>query len=138
MRFLLDTQAFLWFILDNPKLSNAAKMLIENPDNSRLLSMASIWEMAIKSSLGKLIFKQPFAIFIPHQLQINGIELLDIKLAHTMAILNLPLHHRDPFDRLIIGQSIVENLPVVTVDSMFEAYPINCIFVLSEKIIGQM
>jgi PIN domain nuclease of toxin-antitoxin system len=82
MRFLLDTHTFLWFILDSPNLSASAKTTIENAKNNRLLSVASIWEMAIKSSIGKLTFKQPFESFIPYQLRINDIELLEIKLAH--------------------------------------------------------
>lgn len=128
MRFLLDTHTFLWFILDSPNLSASAKTTIENAKNNRLLSVASIWEMAIKSSIGKLTFKQPFESFIPYQLRINDIELLEIKLAHTIAIVNLPFYHRDPFDRLIIGQSIVENIPVITADLAFEAYPIQILW----------
>jgi len=128
MRFLLDTHTFLWFILDNPKLSPVAKALIENPENSRILSMASIWEMSIKNSIGKLTFEQPFETFLPYQLHLNRIELLDIKLTHALAILNLPHHHRDPFDRLIIAQSMVENLPVITVDSTFKMYPIEILW----------
>jgi len=125
MRLLLDTHTFLWFILDAPQLSASAKALIENPANKRLLSMASIWEMAIKTSNGKLTFKQPFEVFIPRHLRLNGIELLAIELPHVMALLDLPFHHRDLFDRLIIAQSMVEQHPLITVDSAFAAYPIQ-------------
>lgn len=125
MRLLLDTHTFLWFITDNPQLSSTAKTLIETPDNDRVLSMGSVWEMAIKLSLGKLTITQPFDIFLSHQLEINGIELLHIELAHITAILNLPLHHRDPFDRLIIAQSLVEQIPLLSADSTFDHYPIQ-------------
>ena len=128
MQFLLDTHTFLWFILDSPNLSTSAKTIIETASNNRLLSVASIWEMAIKSSIGKLTFNQPFERFIPYQLRINDIKLLEIQLAHTVAIVNLPFYHRDPFDRLIIGQSIVENIPVITADSAFEEYPIQILW----------
>jgi PIN domain nuclease of toxin-antitoxin system len=78
MQFLLDTHTFLWFILDSPKLSTSAKTIIETASNNRLLSVASIWEMAIKSSIGKFIFNQLFGRFIPYQLRINDIKLLEI------------------------------------------------------------
>jgi PIN domain nuclease of toxin-antitoxin system len=79
-------------------------------------------------TLRELTFNQPFEIFIPYQLRINDIKLLEIQLAHTVAIVNLPFYHRDPFDRLIIGQSIVENIPVITADSAFKAYPIQILW----------
>jgi PIN domain nuclease of toxin-antitoxin system len=128
MRALLDTHAFLWFIAGDPRLSLEARTLIEDPDNEKLCSMASIWEMAIKSSLGKLTLAQPFQELIPKQLESNGIDVLDIRLSHVTHVSTLPLYHRDPFDRIIIAQSIMENLPVVGIDSLFDRYQVRRIW----------
>ena len=101
MNILLDTHAFLWFVADDTRLSDTARSLIEADDSQPFLSIASLWEMAIKVSLGKLKFEQPYELFIPQQLTINGIGILNLSLEHTAAISTLPFHHRDPFDRVI-------------------------------------
>ena len=103
MKLLLDTHSFIWFIEDNLSLSLRVRTLIEEPTSEVLLSVASVWEMAIKVSLGRLQLSQPFELFIPHQLLLNDITLLDITLNHTLKIATLPFHHRDPFDRLLIA-----------------------------------
>lgn len=105
MRLLLDTHTFLWFLADDPQLSPAARRLIEDGTNEILLSMASLWEIAIKVSLGKLTLGGAFATFIPDQLTLNAFGLLPIELAHVTAVAALPFHHRDPFDRLLIAQA---------------------------------
>ncbi|NUM68000.1 type II toxin-antitoxin system VapC family toxin [candidate division KSB1 bacterium] len=120
MNLLLDTHAFLWFIKDDASLSLRARGLIEEPENKRLLSIVSLWEIAIKASLGKIVLKLPFDALMPRQLQENDIDLLPIALPHLGLVERLPFHHRDPFDRLIIAQSLVENLPLVSIDSQFE------------------
>lgn len=125
MRILLDTQAFLWFITDDPKLSAFARSLIESADNERLLSIASLWEIAIKMSLGKLDLEKPFEELFPHQLELNDIEVLAIEIAHLKKVAVMPFHHRDPFDRLIIAQSLVEQLPVVSIDTKFDDYGVE-------------
>ena len=125
MKLLLDTHSFLWFISGHSELSHDARQLIENPANQRFMSLASIWEMAIKVSIGKLTLAQPFGILIPQQMEINGIELLEIKMEHLAKIVDLPLHHRDPFDRLIIAQAMIEDISIVGTDSTFDAYPIT-------------
>lgn len=125
MKLLLDTHSFLWFVLDNPKLSTLAKSLIENRENQRLLSKASLWEMAIKQSIGKLRLSLPFTSFITQQLNLNEIQVLDITIEHLAVVSTLPLHHRDPFDRLIIAQAVSENISILSVDSSFDAYPIQ-------------
>lgn len=124
MSLLLDTHAFLWFIDDNPRLSASAKSLIES-DAKALVSIASLWEIAIKISIGKLRLPQPIDPFIPQQLALNAIELLPINTAHLAVLSTLPLHHRDPFDRLLAAQAYVEQMPIVSADSRFDAYPIN-------------
>lgn len=108
MRLLLDTHSFLWFIGGNTSLSPTARMLIEDANNQPMLSMASLWEMAIKLSIGKLSLGQPFETLIPKQMQLNGIELLQIEMAHVVVVAQLPFHHRDPFDRLLIAQAMVK------------------------------
>jgi PIN domain nuclease of toxin-antitoxin system len=123
MRQLLDTHTFIWFVMGDPRISVSIRVQIENNDN--LLSIASIWEMAIKSSIGKLNFGVTFDEFIQHQIIMNGIELLPIKIDHITVVATLPLHHRDPFDRLLIAQSIVENISIVSADKIFDLYPIG-------------
>jgi len=125
MNLLLDTHAFLWFIASDPRLSNQAQSLIQTPANRRLLSMASLWEMAIKVSLGKLMLAQPFDQFIPRQLQLNQIEVLAIELSHLAAVVAMPFHHRDPFDRLMAAQCQIEGLPIVSNDPVFDAYSVR-------------
>ena len=125
MRLLLDTHAFLWFIMGSANLSVNARALIENPANERLLSVASLWEIAIKTSLGKLALSAPFDELIPAQLKLNGIDLLNIKVDHLSTLTTLPFHHRDPFDRLIIAQAIVEKLTVISLDGAFDTYGVT-------------
>ena len=125
MNILLDTHAFLWFVSDSPRLSDTARTLIEAEDSQPFLSIASLWEMAIKISLGKLRLEQPFETFIPQQLTANGIGILNLSVEHTAAIANLPFHHRDPFDRLIAVQAKFEQMPLVSADPVFDAYGIE-------------
>ncbi|MFB2922350.1 type II toxin-antitoxin system VapC family toxin [Aerosakkonema funiforme] len=125
MKLLLDTHTFIWYVMDNPKLSATVRVMIDDGNNELLLSIASIWEMAVKQSIGKLNFGLPFRMFIEQQLSSNSIELLNINLAHIDIIASLPLHHRDPFDRLIIAQAMVENIPILSADTIFDSYPIQ-------------
>jgi PIN domain nuclease of toxin-antitoxin system len=125
MRLLLDTHTFIWFIMGSANLSAHARALIEDVANEKFLSVASLWEMAIKLSTGKLTLSAPFDLLIPQQLGSNGFELLNIELAHAAAVAMLPFHHRDPFDRLLIAQAMVEKMPIVSTDAAFDAYPIT-------------
>jgi PIN domain nuclease of toxin-antitoxin system len=125
MNVLLDTHTFLWFVVDDERLSDAARALIEAEDSQPFLSIASLWEMAIKVSLGKLMFEQPFDVFVPQQLAMNGIGILNISIEHTAAISTLPFHHRDPFDRLIAVQAKVEKMCLVSADPAFDAYEVQ-------------
>lgn len=124
MNILLDTHVFLWFVDANPRLSEAARVLIEAEDSQPFLSMASLWEIAIKISLGKLQLGQPYESFVPQQLALNGIGILNISLEHVAAITSLAFHHRDPFDRLIAVQSKIEKMTLVSADPSFDAYDI--------------
>jgi PIN domain nuclease of toxin-antitoxin system len=125
MKLLLDTHTFLWFISGSEQLSPIARSLIEDSANQSVLSIASVWEMAIKVSLGKLTLGKAFEVLIPQQLQLNGITLLGIDLRHTAQVASLPFHHRDPFDRLLIAQAKIEQLPLVSSDSVLDAYAVT-------------
>jgi len=125
MNVLLDTHTFLWFVRDDLQLSNTARELIEERETRPFLSMASLWEIAIKMSLGKLQFTQPYEEFIPIQLALNGIEMLDITTEHTAAVARLPFHHRDPFDRLLVIQAKAEEMTLVSANPAFDLYDVK-------------
>lgn len=129
MSHLLDTHAFLWFINDDKSLSQAAKAVIEDPANTIYLSVASVWEMAIKVRLGKLDMPLPFLDFMTDQMRRNRrLRLLGINIEHAAIVANLPLHHlhhRDPFDRMIVAQSVLAKFSIVTRDRAFEDYEVE-------------
>ena len=124
MRLLLDTHAFLWFVIGDTRLSGKARALIEDESNEKFFSIASLWEIAIKVSIGRLTLSAPFDDVFPAQLVKNGIDLLGITVAHTSAVTSLPYHHRDPFDRLLIAQASREQMQIVSIDEFLDAYPI--------------
>jgi len=128
MKILLDTSTFLWFISDSDRLSAKARNYIADLENDLILSIASLWEIAIKTSIGKLELLRPFDQLMPAQLEENAIEVLPIKLDHLSNIISLELHHRDPFDRLLIAQSITERMPVITSDAAFAKYSVDIIW----------
>ncbi len=128
MRYLLDTHAFLWFAADDERLSEESKRIYLAPQNDCLLSMVSVWEMAIKLSLNKLEMDCPLAQLIEIAMQRQRIQLLQIKLEHTLHVATLSFHHRDPFDRLLIAQSLVERLPILGCDVAFDAYGVQRIW----------
>lgn len=128
MRILLDTHTFLWFIAGDSQLSLAARQLIEDVENQRFLSIASLWEIAIKTNLGKLnvIAKnEKFAAFFENEMWRNKIDLLPISLSHLAVIATLPQHHRDPFDRLLIAQAQADNLIILSADVALDAYDVT-------------
>lgn len=125
MKILLDTHAFLWLVTDSDFLSKKAKQLFLDENNEIFLSLASIWELAIKSSIGKITFKKPFEKFISDQLSQNSILELDVNIYHLIQVESLPFYHRDPFDRLIIAQALEENLIILSKDEAFDAYGIQ-------------
>lgn len=122
MKFLLDTHLLLWAAGQPERLSKPARELIENPDNSLYFSAASIWEIAIKSSLGREDFKADSRL-IRRGLIDNGYREISISSEHAAGVQSLPLVHKDPFDRLLIAQSLVEGMPLVTVDPVLSQYP---------------
>ena len=126
-KFLIDTHTFLWLIDDDPKLSNTCKSLIEDVDNEILISIASLWEMAIKISIGKLKVAGVLQQMID-ELSLRNIQILPINPSHVLRVENLPFHHKDPFDRIIIAQSLVENITLISVDDVFDSYGIKRLF----------
>jgi PIN domain nuclease of toxin-antitoxin system len=128
MRLLLDTHAFLWFIQGSHNLSETARSLIEDQENQKLLSIASLWEMSIKVSIGKLDVGMAIAELLNREVYGNGFEVLAIQAVHLDELTKLVFHHKDPFDRLIIAQALAERMPVVTRDEAFGRYPVSLLW----------
>jgi len=122
VRLLLDTHAFLWFILADPRLSATALGLITDPLNHKHVSPASYWEIAIKIRLGKYKLSAPFEPFMSDQIARNHFTILPITVEHAAVLTTLPLHHRDPFDRMLVAQTMVEAMRIVSIDSVLDAY----------------
>ena len=125
MRLLLDTHTLLWFQLDDPHLSTVAKAAIIDPTNERWLSPITLLEIAIKNGLGKLPLSAPFGRLFPATLAADDIHLLPIEPEHIEPLTTLPLHHRDPFDRLLATTSLVERLTLVSADTAFDRYGLS-------------
>jgi PIN domain nuclease of toxin-antitoxin system len=128
MRLLLDTHAFLWFIGGDERLSGKAKEAIADLENEVFLSVASLWEIAVKINIGKLKLPRSFGELIPEQLMQNEITLLRIELSHLTRYVDLPIHHRDPFDRLIVVQAQMEEMPLVSKDVTFGSYDVDLLW----------
>jgi PIN domain nuclease of toxin-antitoxin system len=124
MRFLLDTHAFLWFVLNDSQLSPKALQLIVEPAHNILISPASYWELAIKVSLGKYQIPGSFQVWMEQQIAANAFQILPITIAHTATVTTLPFHHRDPFDRLLIAQALTEKIVIVSADRVFDSYSV--------------
>ncbi|TRT61956.1 MAG: type II toxin-antitoxin system VapC family toxin [Microcystis aeruginosa Ma_QC_C_20070703_M131] len=128
MKILMDTHAFLWFIEGDNNLSDAARSLIENNQYQKRLSIASLWEMSIKASLNRLELKITFPNLIQNYVYNNGFDILSINAEHLEQLKRLPYYHKDPFDRLIIAQSLTENIPILTKDELFKRYTENLLW----------
>ncbi len=128
MKFLLDTHVLIWWANDANKLSSKVYDLLIDPNHILLLSFVSVWEIQIKSQLGKLKLDLPLSDLITNQQNINNLMMLPIELNHIYSLENLPNHHRDPFDRLLISQAIVENIPILSVDKVFDQYSVERIW----------
>jgi PIN domain nuclease of toxin-antitoxin system len=126
--YLLDTHVLLWWLFDDPKLSNPARDVIRAPENIIIVSSASGWEIATKSRLGKLPHAGNITNSLPSLLQKARIKVLSVSMAHALAAGALPGPHRDPFDRMLIAQGQIEQLPIVTSDRAFKKYPVNLIW----------
>jgi PIN domain nuclease of toxin-antitoxin system len=130
LNFLLDTHSLIWFALDDLRLSATARALIEDPNNKIMVSVVTFWEVAIKVSIGKLPLNRSYEDFVDECLKPHMFQLMPIEPAHTtrLAALPFPTGHKDPFDRLLIAQSLVEGIPIISVDAAFDAYPVQRIW----------
>ena len=126
MNILVDTHILLWHMTDNRSLPARFRSIIEDPDVAVWVSYASLWEIAIKSSLGKLELFRSFATLESRLIQ-SGFSLLGFTFPHLEVLRTLPFHHHDPFDRMLIAQSIVEELTIMSLDQFFPAYPVQLI-----------
>jgi PIN domain nuclease of toxin-antitoxin system len=125
VRVLIDTHIFIWWTSDVKRLSSRVNDLLLDPNTEVILSIVSIWEMQIKSSLGKLQFKTNLQELVDDEIKSNRIELLSLSLSHIYALSGLPQYHRDPFDRILIAQSMDTNLQIISIDEKFDLYGVN-------------
>jgi PIN domain nuclease of toxin-antitoxin system len=128
MKLLLDTHALIWFISGDKRLGKQAKEAFLNQNNMLFFSKVSLWEITIKISLGKLVLAERWLTLIEKEMTSNGIQWLEIEIDHLKILADLPFHHRDPFDRLLISQAISESMSIVSIDSQFSEYPLDIIW----------
>jgi len=126
LKVLFDTHTFLWAITDDQRLSSTAKGSFISSEV--FLSVASVWEILVKAELGKLPLPHPAASYLRTQLRKSSIAVLPILLSHVLRLEGLPLHHRDPFDRIILAQAIEENIPIVGINAKFRQYPVEVLW----------
>jgi PIN domain nuclease of toxin-antitoxin system len=126
MKVLIDTHVFLWGLQDEPRLSRRVRALL--PAADVWISVASLWEIVAKAQIDKLSLPVPVAPYLVAQLTANGVSVLPLTFDHVKRLEEIPLHHRDPFDRILIAQSLEEDLPLVTADPVFEQYPVRIIW----------
>jgi len=124
MRVLLDAHALIWFVWGHDNLSAKAQAVMADGSNDLLLSMGTLWEIAIKVGLRKLKLADPYELFMERAVVDNELTILPISIKHAAAVADLPLHHRDPFDRLLVAQALVEQVPILSGDAALDAYPI--------------
>ena len=125
MKILLDSHTLYWFAEDAPQMPDTIKSLIENEQTENFVSVISIWELAIKAASGKLILASPPEIYFADVIRANGFALLAVTFNHVILAAKLPTYHKDPFDRLLIAQSLIDDIPIVSTDSVFDAYGVT-------------
>lgn len=128
MKILLDTHAFLWWITDDPQLSPRARHIIRDGKNEIFLSAANGWEIAIKAQLGRLKLPDKPELFISEQMSMNAIQGLPVEISHALHVYNLPGHHQDPFDRMLVSQSQLEGMHILTSDPQIAKYHVKVIW----------
>jgi PIN domain nuclease of toxin-antitoxin system len=128
MRALLDTHTFLWWNMDDPQLSAAARAFIADGSNELFLSAASAWEIAIKTARGKLTLPEPPEKYVASRLALHRFQPLPVQLSHALRVYDLPELHRDPFDRLLIVQSQMEGMPILTADENLRRYAVELLW----------
>ena len=127
MKLLIDAHAFIWFVAGNKKLTRAARGAMEHDEAELYLSAATVWEMAIKVSIGRLTLPAPTAEYVADKLR-SGVRMLPVDWTHGAAVEGLPFHHRDPFDRVLIAQAKAERMAIVTGDPMFRRYGVEVVW----------
>lgn len=127
MRILLDTHVFLWAITDSPRLSALQQETFQCESNEVYLSVVSIWELLIKTKVGKLVLPEPVVDYVSKQMKQNRITLLPVRIPHLAELESLPLTHRDPFDRMLAAQSLAEKMPMLSVDPLMPEYGVEVI-----------
>jgi PIN domain nuclease of toxin-antitoxin system len=125
VRILLDTQIWLWMLADPGRLTGTAKDLVTDPSTELLLSAASTWEIAIKTGLGRLTLPGPPTVVVPKLMEETGVTALSIQPSHTLRVASLPPHHRDPFDRLLVAQAQLEDVPIMSADPAIGRYEVE-------------
>ena len=128
MRALLDTHTFLWWNADDPQLSPRASEIISDGKNEIFLSAASVWEIAIKAAKGRLVLPESPLLYIPDRMSLYRIQPLHVQVSHALHVYDLPPYHADPFDRLLIAQSQLESLPIITADGDFQQYDVEIVW----------
>ena len=125
MKLLLDTHTFIWWDSEPQRLPSATLLLCQDEANALVLSVASVWEMQIKMQLGKLVLRQPLEVLIAGQIDANGLQLLPVTLPHVLALQDLPAHHKDPFDRMLVAQANIEEAVLLSSDPIMSKYPVR-------------
>ncbi len=128
MKLLLDTQVWLWSLAEPERLNDQAQTLLADLQNQLYLSSASVWEISIKAALGKLLLPESPTTYVTSRMKSQGILALNITYSHALEVFLLPTHHRDPFDRMLIAQSLVEKLPILTADPLFKVYDVEIVW----------
>ena len=128
MRYLLDTHTFLWWNMDDAQLSSLAKELIADSNNEIFLSAASAWEIAIKTARGRLTLPEDPTRFVSNRMSLHGFQALPVQIHHAVQVYKLPMHHADPFDRLLIAQSQIESMPLISADADIRKYEVEVIW----------
>jgi PIN domain nuclease of toxin-antitoxin system len=128
MKALIDTHVFLWWNADETQLSPRARKIISDGKNEIFLSAASAWEIAIKASKGRLVLPEEPALYVASRMSIHRFQSLPVQVSHALRVYNLPLHHADPFDRLLVAQCQVESLPLITKDEEIRQYELETIW----------
>ena len=128
MKYLLDTHTFLWWNMDDAQLSPLAKEIIADGGNEIFLSAATAWEIAIKTARGRLELPEDPTRYVSNRMNLHGFQTLPVQIHHAVQVYKLPMHHADPFDRLLIAQSQIESMPLISVDGEIRKYEVEVVW----------
>jgi PIN domain nuclease of toxin-antitoxin system len=128
LKLLLDTHVLLWWLDDDPRLSSRCRDAIADPQSAILVSVATVWEIAIKAGLGQLDMPPDLGRYLHSQIHRNSFDVLPVGFAHAVAVRDLPWHHKDPFDRLLIAQSRTEQIPIASADAVLASYEVELVW----------